>query len=54
MTLESTTNSLCGRQAARRDTVSELQELLEALDKARGAVQAQLDTHFIRPVGRRR
>jgi hypothetical protein len=34
--------------------VSELQELLEALDKARGAVQAQLDTHFIRPVGRRR
>ena len=41
------------RHAAGRDTVGELQDLLEALDKARSAVQAQLNTHFT-TVGRGR
>lgn len=46
--------SVYGRRTAHRETVDELHELLEALDTSRAAVQAQLDTHSARILGRKR
>jgi hypothetical protein len=46
--------SLYGRRAGRRETASELQDLLEALDNAREAVQAQLAAHEADSIRRRR
>ena len=46
--------SVYGRRTAHRETVDELHELLEALDTTRAAVQAQLDTHSARILGRKR
>ena len=47
-------NRLHDRPAVHRDTVDELQALLEALDQARSAVQLQLDSHFENSLERRR